>query len=79
MMFGRNALGNRIYLRNTLKHTKQISSLSCEANSFAHFYNYHASLSGHPTITEKDAFELFPVDDLPPELDKTPQGFKRRW
>ena len=79
MIFGRNALGNRIYLRNTLKHEKQIASLSCEANSVAHFYNFFAGIESKPRITEKEAFEFFPVDRKLPELERTAEWFKRRW
>lgn len=79
MIFGRNALGNRIYLRNTLKHQKQIASLSCEANSTAHFYNFYAGLSKLPLMTEKQTFETFPVDNRLPELVSTATGNQRTW
>jgi hypothetical protein len=78
-VFGRNALGNRIYLKNTLIHQKQIASLSCEANSTAHFYNYYAGLASKPTVTEKQAFDWFPVDARLPELSHTPTGMLRKW
>lgn len=79
MLFGRNALGNRIYLRNTLIHEKQIASLSCEANSTAHFYNYYAGLAKSPTITEKQAFDWFPLDERLPEIQQTKTGIQRIW
>lgn len=79
LTFGRNALGKRIYLRNRLIHQKQIASLSCEANSTAHFYNYYAGLAKTPTVTEKQAFDWFPVDDRLPVLYRTPTGMFRKW
>lgn len=79
MLFGRNALGNRIYLRNTLVHKKQIASLSCEANSTAHFYNYYAGLAKSPTVTEKEVFDWFPIDDRLPKIQQTERGIERIW
>ena len=42
MIFTPGAYKPRTYLRNTLRHEKQFASLSCEANSFSHFYNFYA-------------------------------------
>ncbi len=79
MIFGRNALGNRILLKNTLVHEKQIASLSCEANSTAHFYNFYARLAKQPTITENQAFDWFPLDEKLPELTQNKTGILRKW
>lgn len=79
MLFGRNALGKKISLKSEFDHKKQIASLSCEANSVAHFYNYFAGLQNRPTITEKQAFDWFPLDERLPEIEQTKTGILRKW
>ena len=53
MIFTPGAYKPRTYLRNTLRHEKQFASLSCEANSFSHFYNFYADSVNAKTAKAK--------------------------
>ncbi|MDD2745765.1 MAG: hypothetical protein PHU93_04465, partial [Candidatus Gracilibacteria bacterium] len=78
-LFGRKTLGNRIGITKGFQHQKQISGLSCEANSTAHFYNYYASNTGKLKVTENQVFHWFPLDERLPEYQKTKTGYLRTW
>jgi hypothetical protein len=66
-------------LKSDFDHKKQMASLSCEANSTAYFFNFYAKREKYSTITEKQAFDWFPLDDRLPEFEPTKTGFLRKW
>lgn len=79
MLFGKKSLGNRIGIKKGFQHKKQISGLSCEANSTAHLYNYYANSTGTSKVTEDQVFQWFPLDERPPEYQRTKAGYLRTW
>ncbi len=92
MIFTPGAYQPRTYLRNTLKHEKQFASLSCEANSMSHFYNFYAEGANalankartpgfvpYPTLSERAAFELFPKNESLPTYQSQDGRQTRVW
>ncbi len=75
----KNRKTSRIYLKDTLKHTKQLESLSCEANSMTDFFNYYRGRAGVARTNENDVFALLPKDESPPELVKENGISVRKW
>jgi hypothetical protein len=79
-MFANKPISERVLLKNTLKHETQKQGLSCEANSYAHFYNYYAVIEKQPLTSELAVLEKFPKDPTPLKLIKKPQGgFEKIW
>ena len=92
MFFNKPPASNRVYLRNTLKHEKQFASLSCEANSMSHFYNFYVTQANggvpkvrsnlppkYSEITEQAAFELLPKNSKVPEYRQQDGKTLRIW
>jgi hypothetical protein len=89
MLFSKPPSSKRVYLRNTLKHEKQFASLSCEANSMSHFYNFYATLANggvksksppkFSEISEQAAFDLLPKNNKVPEYRQQDGKTIRIW
>jgi hypothetical protein len=89
MLFAKTPSASRVYLRNTLKHEKQFASLSCEANSMSHFYNFYVTLANggvkskappkFSEITEQAAFDLLPKNTKAPEYVQQDGKTLRIW
>ncbi len=75
----RDRLTTRIYLRDTLKHSKQKESLSCEANSISNLFNYYRDKTKSPRISETEVFRIMPKDEKLPESIDTDSGAVRIW